>query len=436
MKTPIPFISFAFIFIIFCSGCEDQVEITRTYTVMEPVYMSLDEIRESVIVEEPENFSAIGRIYLYRNIIFVNDPGKGVHVVDNSDPEKPEIIKFISIPGNYNISVKGDILFADSYMDLVALDINDIGSIEIVSRIEGVFTAFNNQNNTFFDPEKGVVVGWDQVKTIEVTDKDVDNHYPSYFAYDINSFAFKGGFAEASAISRTFLAPPTIHTGIGGSMARFTIYGHHLYGIDDSHLYVFDIADLENPKYGFKKEVGFGIETIFPYEEKLFIGSQTGMHIYDISNPDIPLKMSTFEHIRSCDPVVVQDTIAYVTLRGGNACRNGFTNQLDVINIKDPYKPSLITSYSMDNPHGLGIDKDKLFICEGSGGLKIFNVSDIYKINQNLLAEFKGIDAYDVIPYQDILIMIGNDGLYQFNYTDGNNITLLSGIPVVEDLNK
>ena len=271
MKNSIPHLLFSLILFLIITGCDDQVEITRTYTVMEPVYMSLEEIRTSVTVEESEVFSEIGRIYLYGHFIFVNDPGNGVHVIDNKDPENPEIIKFINIPGNYNISIKGDILYADSYVDLVAIKIDDINHIEIVSRIEDVFSGFNNENTEFFDPEKGVVVGWDQVKTIQVTDKDFNNRYPSYFSFGKNAVAFEGNFADASAISRTFLAQPTIQTGIGGSMARFTIYNDHLYGIDHSHLYVFDISDLENPKKGFQKEVGFGIETIFRINESYLL---------------------------------------------------------------------------------------------------------------------------------------------------------------------
>ncbi|HHN47860.1 MAG TPA: hypothetical protein ENN08_02830, partial [Bacteroidales bacterium] len=50
---------------------------------------------------------------------------QGIHVVDNSNPASPQIISFIAIPGNYDLAIRGNILFADSYIDLVALDISD-----------------------------------------------------------------------------------------------------------------------------------------------------------------------------------------------------------------------------------------------------------------------------------------------------------------------
>jgi hypothetical protein len=179
-------------------------------------------------------------------------------------------------------------------------------------------------------------------------------------------------------------------------------------------------------------EIGWGIETIFPYKNNLFIGSQNGMHIFNVSEPTSPEYISTFAHVSSCDPVVANDTIAFVTLRSGNTCQ-GFNNQLDVIDIKNLNNPFLIKSYSMLNPHGLGLDNTTLFVCEGSYGLKIFDVSDIMKIGDHLLKFYDTFQAFDVIPYNKDLILIGEDGLYQFDYSDVENIKLLSQINIVQE---
>jgi hypothetical protein len=139
--------------------------------------------------------------------------------------------------------------------------------------------------------------------------------------------------------------------------------------------------------------------------------------------------MSTFEHVTSCDPVVVNDDYAFVTLRSGTVCQ-GFTNQLDVIDISNLNNPYLVKSYPMTNPHGLGLDGDALFICEGDWGLKIFNASDINTIADNLIKHYTDMHSYDVIPYNDNLIMIGMDGLYQYDYSSLENIQLLSHLPI------
>jgi hypothetical protein len=129
--------------------------------------------------------------------------------------------------------------------------------------------------------------------------------------------------------------------------------------------------------------------------------------------------MNTFDHY------------AYVTLRSGTACQ-GFTNQLEVIDISDLRTPSLVKVYPMQNPHGLGIDNGTLFICEGEYGLKVFDAKNVTTIDQGLLAHFKDKDAYDVIPLGNILVVIGKDGLYQYDYSDPKNLKLLSVIPVVK----
>ena len=152
-------------------------------------------------------------------------------------------------------------------------------------------------------------------------------------------------------------------SGIGGSMARFTIVGDYLYTVDSWDLNTFDISDQINPEFKSKVGLGWGDETIFPYDNRLFIGAQNGMYIYDLENKVEPEWISTYEHITSCDPVVVQGDFAFVTLRGGTECQS-FNNQLDIIDISKISEPTLFKSYSMINPHGLGIDGDCLFITE------------------------------------------------------------------------
>ena len=215
-------------------------------------------------------------------------------------------------------------------------------------------------------------------------------------------------------------------------MARFTITGNFLYAIDHSNLYTINIQNPESPTQAPLKQVGWGIETIFPYQGNLFIGAQNGMHIYSIANPQSPEKLSTFSHVQSCDPVVVNDTLAYVTLRGGTPC-GGFTNQLDIINIKNLQSPQLLVSHSMTEPYGLGYDKGLLFICEGSHGLKVFDVTNIYDMSKRLLDQVTDVHAYDVIPYQDVLMLVGLDGLYQYDYSDPADLKLISRLPIVRN---
>ena len=97
------------------------------------------------------------------------------------------------------------------------------------------------------------------------------------------------------------------------------------------------------------------------------------------------------------------------------------------MDVKDTKNPKHIVTFEMTNPKGLGIDAGKLFLCDD--GLKVFSIQDkpTKLIDSQILHE-KGMDGFDLIPYNNTLMMIANEGLYQYNYSDINNIRFLSKI--------
>lgn len=139
--------------------------------------------------------------------------------------------------------------------------------------------------------------------------------------------------------------------------------------------------------------------------------------------------MSSIQHVYGCDPVVVEDDIAYVTIHSGNNCGQN-SNQLIIINVEDVKHPKAIVTYEMTKPKGVGIDGKTLFVCDD--GLKVFNATDPLTImtEQNKLAHFKSMDGYDVIALNNVLMMIAENGIYQYDYSDINNIKQISYIPI------
>jgi hypothetical protein len=214
-------------------------------------------------------------------------------------------------------------------------------------------------------------------------------------------------------------------SGQGGSMARFTLMNDYLYTVGVNNLSLFDVKTASNPTFLKAISLGWGVETIFPYENKLFIGTNRGMHIFSATDPANPVQLSTYSHIFACDPVVVQGKYAYVTLRTGNTCRQA-VNQLEVVDIEDPTKPKQIAVYPMQNPHGLSTSGDNLFLCEGNYGIKSFNITDKTKIGDNMLQHLNNIKSFDVIAGPKSLIVTGEDGVYQFNYNNASNLKQLS----------
>jgi hypothetical protein len=214
-------------------------------------------------------------------------------------------------------------------------------------------------------------------------------------------------------------------TGKGGSMARFAISGDYLYTLNQREMEVFYIAQPSTPQPQSKVHVNFDVETLYSYKDYLYIGSESGVYIYDASTPTQPTKVSQFTHTKSCDPVVVEDDIAYVTLRSGGVCRlDSGENTLQVLDIKDPLDIKLIKTLGMWNPSGLGIDENKLFICDGSAGLKVFDINktdanETHQLTVDIQAKHSvdDVNCNDVIPFNKNLIVSDGNSVRQFDYS-------------------
>jgi hypothetical protein len=216
--------------------------------------------------------------------------------------------------------------------------------------------------------------------------------------------------------------------GKGGSQARFVISGDYLYTLNKRDLEAFDITEPDNPLPYTRDSVSFDVETLFSYGKYLYIGAEGGIYIYTKPTPSKGLeKIGEFTHVKSCDPVVVANDLAFVTLNSGSSCRlNSGKNALEVLDVKDPLNPKLLMSRNMIEPKGLGIDDNRLFICDGVGGLKVFDVvssenneSNETKVNiifdrNSTLAD---INCYDLIPYNKNLIVSNGDDVRQFDYS-------------------
>ena len=234
-------------------------------------------------------------------------------------------------------------------------------------------------------------------------------------------------FQNCQTSNDSSFSPSPSGNGTGGSLARFTLSGGFLYTVTNTDLSVFDVNVADKPNKLKTLNLGFGAETIFPYKDALYIGTTTGMRIYDNKNPANPQFLSTYSHIYSCDPVVVQGNYAYVTLRSGTNCQRGL-NSLDIIDVSNPVNPRLVKSIQMLNPHGLAVDGANLFICEGSNGLKSFDLTD--PVNPIQREFINDVVSYDVIPTQKRLIVTGKNGIYQYDYTEPKTLKLLSKISI------
>lgn len=408
---------------IFFSACiKDHCKKQHTYTYFEPVYKTKDEVRANIGTNAPRPIEKPGKIYMLGKTIFLNEIDKGIHIIDNSNPSQPRKTAFIDIPGNLDIAAKGNILYADMYTDLVALDISNPQNVKVAKIVDNLFPhrVYGSSFMPVANNSDKVIAEWVEKDTTVTEDCDGSGNPRIDIFRDMGSVFFS---AAQSASPGTSVSP----VGIGGSMARFTIMGNRLYTVSTHQLDVYNITDAADPVRSNRLNIGWNIETIYPFKNRLFIGSESGMFIYTVTNPDAPAPTGQFNHVRSCDPVVADDKYAYVTLRSGTPCL-GFTNELDVVNIDLITNPVLEKVYPMTNPHGLSKDGNLLFICDGKAGLKLYDASDAKDLK--MIRTIENIETYDVIAYNKIALVVAKDGLYQYNYSNPSDLRLMSRLGI------
>lgn len=392
--------------------------VTQHYTFFRPVYKTKDEVRAGIRNSVAQSIQQPGKLVWKDNYVFVNDVDRGIHILDISNPAQIRTVSYITIPGCVDLAVYGNYLYADCYTDLVTIDISDPLHVSTKQFLLGVFP--HRGYGSYFTPDTSkLITDWIRVDTViksKLSERDIYSQF-GYYGYALFNPASSSSFATASG--------PSI--GVAGSTARFALMDNQrMYTVSNSDMKVFNLSNAEAPSYVKKLTLPNGqIETIFPYQDKLFIGSMTGMFIYDAQNPDQPTKLGQFTHVRTCDPVIADNKYAYVTLKGSGLC-GGAANQLDVLDVTNLLSPKLVKTYPLTSPTGLSKDKDLLFICDGKDGLKIFNAANAGAIS--LIRQVSIDEPHDVIAQNGIAIVVARDGFHVIDYNNPVNAKEISSI--------
>lgn len=232
----------------------------------------------------------------------------------------------------------------------------------------------------------------------------------------------------ASSSAPVMAAAPTVKAG---SMARFIVHRNALYALNKREIVVYKFEDKTGalPTRVRTVPIPADGETLFPYGQMLFVGTRQGMLVYELGeHPYEPKLIGQAAHVVSCDPVVVENDIAYVTLRSENACRRG-VNALLIYDVKNPTQPQKLLERTMSSPNGLGVDGSMLFVADKKDGLLVFDVRD--PRDPKVVNQLGNVAGYDVIANAGTLFISADDGLYQYKYgPEGVDPEALSKIPI------
>ncbi len=149
------------------AGCEPGLPSfpDRDIEGMRPIYA--DSADFLITKNEARTPQKAGKIYVYGNVLLINEVNEGIHVVDNSDISNPQNLFFIQIPGNTDIAVKDGLIYANNHTDMVVLEISE-NTFQEVGRVQNLFfeeeeNRYPRQHDIYFeciDESKGRVIGW------------------------------------------------------------------------------------------------------------------------------------------------------------------------------------------------------------------------------------------------------------------------------------
>lgn len=387
-----------------------------------PVIKSKSEIRNSIAITDAQPTNSDGKIYVYTDLLFYIAQNSGIHIFNNQNPASPINLAFIQLEGVNDISVKNNILYADNYMDLVVFDISDLSNIQLVNTEEDMlpyYATYPNdilyyQGNVYPATEDEFIAGFTTVQM----EREIADNDPNIFNWNNDVFWGWENFDGAVLANEV---------GVGGSYAKFQIFNNALYTISDYSLLTFDITNPNNltlvSETWMNAWFGGELETTFIRKDYMFIGATNGMHIVGLQDEFNPAYTSSFIHATGCDPVVVEEDIAYITVRGGNSC-GAIEDQVNVIDVSDITSPVEYSTYFLSSPYGLGVKDNVLYVCNDDG-INVFNAENPSDI---VLENTYNIDSKDVIPLSSHLISVGENVIHQFNYTDNFGLELIGTV--------
>ena len=151
------------------AGCVGEPE-ARTGEILAyaPVYATQTQV-DDIGITTPKVTTKAGKIYAYQQYLFQVEQAEGIHIIDNTNPREARKIGFLKVPFCTEIAIRGNYLYTNHVNDLVVFNLFNIEAPQLVKRLEDAFPQIDQKhppfNNTYFecaDPEKGIVVRWEQ----------------------------------------------------------------------------------------------------------------------------------------------------------------------------------------------------------------------------------------------------------------------------------
>jgi hypothetical protein len=166
MKRLKPFLLVAAMLGVWLTAFSDSWSYYDPYGGYTPYFMERADLERSVgYLATEREMKDPGKLWVSgdNNTIYVVERYKGVHIVNNSNPAKPQQAGFITAPGCIDIAIKGDVIYLDNAVDLVAFSLTSHTELE---RLVNFFPEPLSPNGISYSrynyprPDNMILVGW------------------------------------------------------------------------------------------------------------------------------------------------------------------------------------------------------------------------------------------------------------------------------------
>jgi hypothetical protein len=155
-----------FLYACFLSACEKESTFTGfNGNGKKPIYIPLSELGDIKNLP-PQTIEQTGTIFLRDTLFFMLEFKKGIHVFNILDTMNTAALTFWNIPAITDFTISGNRVYADSWRDLVTIDISDLYQIREISRNKDTFKPIlypplYDGHFECVDESKGVLIGWE-----------------------------------------------------------------------------------------------------------------------------------------------------------------------------------------------------------------------------------------------------------------------------------
>ena len=352
-------------------------------------------------------------------------------IADIHDRNTPALLSILPLPsGAIDLAILNERLFvATGENGVLSIDISNKAKPTVIAgySTNGAATHLQTHNDHLYvsDDQAGLVVLEIQSDTLQW--RGSHNAVGRIRALHVanNKAVVLNEQGDLISLDLTNPALPTITAAIKTTpgTSAFAVAGQDVFSIESTILSHFDISAMAPIVSNENLDMGQGVN--FGGQRKGFVDGDilyvadwfSGLHIYDIRQPQRPILLSSYHTPGSSKGVVVSNGYAFVA---------DDDHGLQIVDVHIPTAPQFIAEFQTAGlAYTPKLDGDKLYLASHRGGVQIIDVSNVAA--PKLLGEFMTGDKAWSIDVKDNLAYVANaeSGLLIFDVQNPTQVRLI-----------